>query len=97
MILREGQHENRRDRGFQQGKANGAGAAPGGKDGGAIETGKRASDYLRQDDYLGLGKDGRLYVLLPNTSLKNAGVAVSRLAECGIRTEAAAMKNEETA
>jgi hypothetical protein len=36
-------------------------------------------------------------VLLPNTSLKNAGVAVSRLAEGGIRTEAAAMKNEETA
>ncbi len=71
--------------------------AAGGKDGDAVETGKRASDYLRQDDYLGLGKDGHLYVLLPNTSLKNAGVAVSRLAEGGIRTEAAAMKNEETA
>ena len=71
--------------------------AVGGANGDAIETGKRASDYLRQDDYLGLGKDGRLYVLLPNTTLKNAGVAVSRLAEGGIRAEAAAMENEETA
>lgn len=42
---------------------------------------------LRQADYLGTLKDGRLYALLANTSVKDAQIVVSRFAECGYASE----------
>lgn len=38
---------------------------------------------LRQSDYLGTLKDGRLYALLANTSHKDAEIVIKRFAECG--------------
>ena len=62
----------------------------------AIELGNQASGLLRQDDHLGLGTDGSLYVLLPNTSLKNAEFAIRRLGNGGLKTAVVdTVKDEE--
>lgn len=42
---------------------------------------------IRQTDYMGMMKDGRFYVLLPNTDKENAKVVQVRLKEQGYRTE----------
>lgn len=42
---------------------------------------------IRQTDYMGMMKDGRFYVLLPNTDKENAKVVQARLKEQGYRTE----------
>ncbi len=42
---------------------------------------------IRQTDYMGMMKDGRFYVLLPNTDGENAKVVQARLKEQGYRTE----------
>ena len=44
-----------------------------------IDTGNRAAAHLRQDDHLGIGEDGNLYILLPNTSVKSAQIVIDRL------------------
>ena len=51
------------------------------------EAGKRAEDFLRESDYLGQGADGMLYMLLPNTSPKNAQTALERLKNGGLYAE----------
>ena len=56
-----------------------------GGDDSVIDTGNSAASHLRQDDHLGLGTDGNLYVLLPNTSPKNAEFVINRLNSCSIK------------
>ena len=51
-----------------------------------IDAGNRAAAHLRQDDHLGMGEDGNLYILLPNTSLKSARIVINRLNDYAIRT-----------
>ena len=51
-----------------------------------IDAGNRAAAHLRQDDHLGMGADGNLYVLLPNTTLKNAEIVMNRLKDYSIQT-----------
>ena len=54
-----------------------------------IDVGNRAAAHLRQDDHLGMGADGNLYILLPNTALKNAEIVMNRLKDYSIHTVAA--------
>ena len=54
-----------------------------------IDVGNRAASHLRQDDHLGMGADGNLYILLPNTALKNAEIVMNRLKDYSIHTVAA--------
>lgn len=53
-----------------------------------IALANRAVAYMRENDYLGQGADGKAYVLLANTSAKNAGYAIERLKGGGIQAEA---------
>ena len=46
--------------------------------------GNRASAHLRQDDHIGIGNDGELYILLPNTSVKNAEFVINRLKDYSV-------------
>ena len=68
-----------------------------GSDAVSVETGNRAAACLRPDDYLGFDADGKLYVLLPNTSLKNAAVALSRLQSSGVNASVAERMKDEAA
>ncbi len=66
-----------------------------GTEAGVIDMGNRAASYFRQNDYLGIGVDGGLNVLLTNTSVRNAGFALDRLMRGGISAEIdAAVRNE---
>ena len=49
-----------------------------------IDVGKRAASHLRQDDRLGMGADGNLYVLLPNSTLKSAEIVMNRLKDFAV-------------
>ncbi|MBQ5399540.1 MAG: NAD(P)-dependent oxidoreductase [Ruminococcus sp.] len=64
------------------------------KDEPIIEVGNRATARLRQDDYLGLGNDNNLYILLPNTSPKNAEIVMNRLTAFSINTVVTDTKNK---
>lgn len=46
----------------------------------------RISNTIRELDYIGLGKDNRLYILLSNTNEKEAGTVAIRLTDKGIST-----------
>lgn len=50
----------------------------------AVETGRLAAGCLRQEDHIGLGSDGELYALLPNTSSRDAAFAISHLDKVGL-------------
>jgi len=52
-----------------------------------LEDGRLLASKLRLSDYVGTLSDGRLYVLLANTSKKDAGLVMSRFAELGYETE----------
>lgn len=39
---------------------------------------------IRQSDYLGFFKEGKLYALLPNTNKENAGSVIERFHELGV-------------
>ena len=56
--------------------------------GSMIDVGNHAAAHLRQDDHLGFGEDGDLYILLPNTSSKNAEIVINRLRDCSVNTVA---------
>lgn len=44
-------------------------------------------DNLRQTDYLGTMKDGKLYVLLVNTEKEEAAIVMERFLEAGYESE----------
>ena len=54
------------------------------KDEAVIDVGNRASAHLRHDDHIGIGNDGELYILLPNTSVKNAEFVINRLKDYSV-------------
>ena len=48
---------------------------------------KKLSSLLRNSDYLGIGEDDELYILLTNTTTLTAGPAIERLTNAGIEAE----------
>ena len=62
--------------------------------GSLIEVGNHAAAHLRQDDHIGIGEDGKLYILLPNTSLKSAEIVINRLRDCSVHTVVADQFNK---
>ena len=60
----------------------------------AIDVGRLASARLRQDDHLGMGADGNMYILLPNTNVKSAQIVIDRLKEYSVN--AVPVKNIKT-
>ncbi|MBQ5675651.1 MAG: hypothetical protein IIV45_11350, partial [Lachnospiraceae bacterium] len=42
---------------------------------------------LRKTDYVGMAKDGSLYVLLPNTKEDNAKIVIERILNCGYKSQ----------
>ena len=56
----------------------------GGED--VISASEKIITKLRYSDYLGLGDDGKLYILLTNTNLENSVFVRNRLAELGYET-----------
>ena len=55
----------------------------------AKATGVLASNVLRANDYIGLGKDGEIYVIISNTSETGIQKVIERLAEIGMYAELA--------
>lgn len=51
------------------------------------EAAERASRFVRESDYLGIGEDDGLYLILTNTTTVTARFAIDRLAAAGIETE----------
>ena len=48
------------------------------------DLGKKADALLRTNDYLGIGNDGEMYILLSNTSRNGAEIALSRFISKGL-------------
>ncbi len=51
-----------------------------------VEASKELSGNLRQSDYLGIMPDGKLYILLGNTSKDNASILIERLWGIGYKS-----------
>ena len=52
-----------------------------------LECAEQMALHMRDSDYLGLMSDGKMYLLLTNTTKENAGVVQQRFEKIGYQTE----------
>ena len=69
----------------------------GGTEAALKETGMRAESLVRANDYVGVGKGGKLYVLLANTNRQTSQFAIERFQKDGIPAEITYAEHDEVA